>query len=72
MGIGGRLPAGLFTAPPHASAVSARLEMDAAELLVADLHSEWAAELGVGEGPVRVHCLGLNSVSIYNHVREVS
>ena len=29
-------------------------------------------ELCVGEGPVMVHCLGLNSVSIYNHVREVN
>ena len=29
-------------------------------------------ELCVGESPVMVHCLGLNSVSIYNHVREVN
>ena len=28
-------------------------------------------ELCVGESPVMVHCLGINSVSVYNHVREV-
>ena len=29
-------------------------------------------ELCVGDNPVMVHCLGLNSVSVYNHIREVS
>ena len=29
-------------------------------------------ELCVGENPVMVHCLGLNSVSVYNHIREVN
>ena len=29
------------------------------------------SELCVAESPVMVHCLGLNSVSIYNHIRQV-
>ena len=29
-------------------------------------------ELCVGENPVMVHCLGLNSISVYNHIREVN
>ena len=29
-------------------------------------------ELCVAESPVMVHCLGLNGVNVYNHLRKVS
>ena len=57
------------------SAPSRALYMAGQEAELVTIAARLAAlttELCVGESPVMVHCIGLNSVSIYNHVREVN